>query len=141
MLGNGEYAMNEANELKNLTSDIKILTNGSEISNCDGFKIDSRKIKEFHGDTKISNIEFEDGEILEVDGVFIANGVAGGNEFAKKLGIIVKENKIQVNEKMETNIKGIFACGDLVGGLLQINKSVYEGAKAGLSVINHLKNL
>ena len=36
---------------------------------------------------------------------------------------------------METNIKGIYACGDCTGGLLQINKAVYEGAKAGLAVL------
>ena len=29
--------------------------------------------------------------------------------------------------------------GDCVGGLLQISKAVYEGAKAGLQVIKYLK--
>ena len=41
---------------------------------------------------------------------------------------------------MQTNMKGVFACGDCTGGLLQISKAVYEGAKAGISVINYLKN-
>ena len=36
---------------------------------------------------------------------------------------------------METNIKGIYACGDCTGGLLQISKAVYEGTKAGLEVV------
>ena len=40
---------------------------------------------------------------------------------------------------METNIKGIYACGDCTGGLLQVSKAVYEGAKAGLAVIDFLK--
>ena len=42
---------------------------------------------------------------------------------------------------METNIKGIFACGNLTGGLLQVNKAVYEGAKAGIAATNYVRNL
>jgi len=40
---------------------------------------------------------------------------------------------------MQTNIKGIFACGDCTGGLLQVSKAVYEGSKAGLAVIDYLR--
>ena len=60
-------------------------------------------------------------------------------EFAKKLGILTEKDKIAINENMETNIPGVYACGDCTGGLLQISKSVYEGAKAGLAVIEYLK--
>ena len=31
---------------------------------------------------------------------------------------------------METNIEGIYACGNITGGLLRVSKAVYEGAKA-----------
>ena len=41
---------------------------------------------------------------------------------------------------METNIKGIYACGDCTGNILQVSKAVYEGAVAGLEVIKYLKN-
>ena len=40
---------------------------------------------------------------------------------------------------MQTNVKGIFACGDCVKGIMQISKAVYEGAKAGLAVINYIR--
>ena len=40
---------------------------------------------------------------------------------------------------MKTNIKGIFACDNLTGGLLQVNKAVYEGAKAGLQAVKFVK--
>ena len=42
---------------------------------------------------------------------------------------------------METNIKGIYACGDCTGGLLQIAKAVYEGAKAGMQVIQYVREI
>ena len=34
---------------------------------------------------------------------------------------------------MATNVEGLYACGDCTGGLLQISKAVYEGAKAGIN--------
>jgi len=40
---------------------------------------------------------------------------------------------------MNTNLPGIFACGDCTGGLLQISKAVYEGSIAGLSAIDFVK--
>jgi len=44
-----------------------------------------------------------------------------------------------VNEKMETTIPHIYACGDCTGGLLQISKAVYEGSVAGLEIIRKIK--
>ena len=44
-----------------------------------------------------------------------------------------------VNENMQTNVKGIFACGNLTGGLLQVSKAVYEGAVAGIQATNFVK--
>ena len=42
---------------------------------------------------------------------------------------------------METNVKGIYACGNTTGGLLQVCKAVYEGAEAGLSAVNYIRSL
>ena len=44
-------------------------------------------------------------------------------------------NNIIVNENMQTNIQGIYACGDCTGGILQIAKATYEGMVAGISII------
>ena len=77
---------------------------------------------------------------MEIDGVFVALGEAGGTDFAKKIGILTNNDNIVVNEKMETNVKGIFACGNTNGGLLQVSKAVYEGAVVGLSAANYLKS-
>ena len=57
----------------------------------------------------------------------------------KKIGIITNNDNIVVDDKMQTNVKGIFSCGNTNGGLLQVSKAVYEGAVAGLSATNYLK--
>ena len=139
VIGNGNYAISEADSLTNIASSVKILTNGKEKPNTDKYEIDTRKIKEIHGELKVSKIEFEDGNYIDIDGIFIAEGEAGGSDFAKKLGIITQNDNIVVNENMETNVPGIYSCGNITGGLLQVSKAVYEGAKAGLSVVNYLK--
>ena len=141
ILGNGKYAISEANELINIANSITILTDGKEAPEirADNVEIDTRKIREVRGDKKVEEVEFDDNSTTKTDGIFVALGVAGGNEFAKKLGIITKKDRIVVNENMETNIPGIYACGDCVGGLLQISKSVYEGTKAGLQAIQYIR--
>ena len=141
VLGSGKYAVSETNELINLAKEITILTNGEKAPEirADNVKIDTRRIKEVRGENKVEEVEFEDNNKLKTEGIFVAQGVAGSSEFAKKLGIITKNDKIIVDENMQTNIKGIYACGDCVGGLLQISKAVYEGTKAGLEVIKYLR--
>lgn len=141
VLGSGKYAISETNELINLAKEITILTNGEKAPEirADNVKIDTRRIKEVRGEDKVEEVEFEDNNKLKTEGIFVAQGVAGSSEFAKKLGIITKNDKIIVDENMQTNIKGIYACGDCTGGLLQISKAVYEGTKAGLEVIKYLR--
>ena len=41
---------------------------------------------------------------------------------------------------MQTTVEELYACGDCTGGVLQINKAVYEGAKAALHMINAFKS-
>ena len=141
ILGNGKYAISEANELINIANSITILTDGKEAPDirADNVTIDTRKIREVRGDNKVEEVEFDDNSTTKTDGIFVALGVAGGNEFARKLGMITQKDRIVVNENMETNIPGIYACGDCVGGLLQISKSVYEGTKAGLQAIQYIR--
>ncbi len=137
IIGSGPYAISEANDLIPIVNHITILTNSEKPPEirAENVSIDTKPIKEIQGDEKVRCIEFEDKSKIETEGIFIAQGVAGSIEFAKKLGAIIKENAIVVNEKMETNIKGLYACGDCTGGLLQISKAVYEGMIAGLEAI------
>ena len=137
VLGNGNYAIHEMEQLKPVVGSVSILTNGEEmIENRDvEVDIDSRKIREFRGDEKLAQIEFEDNTTKQVHGVFVAVGTASSNDLARKIGARIENNHIVVNENMETTVPGLFACGDCTGGLLQISKAVYEGAKAGLTVL------
>ena len=139
VIGNGEFAINEANILKNIANNVKILTNGLEMLQKTNIEVSKGKIKEIKGGLRVQEVVFEDNSTIEVDGVFVALGEAGGADFAKKIGVLTNNDNIVVDEKMQTNVKGLFACGNANGGLLQVSKAVYEGAVAGLSASNYLK--
>ena len=139
IIGNGEFALHEAEDLKNIVAKITILTNGEELSKNTDYEVIKTKIKEIHGDVKVSQIEFEDGTFKDIDGLFIALGEAGGSNFAKKMGVILDGDNIKVDENMMTNIDGLYSCGNVNGGLLQVCKAVYEGAVAGLSAVKYCK--
>ena len=51
-------------------------------------------------------------EKLETDIIIIATGVKPNIEIVKNTGIRLGRHGIIVNEKMETNIKNVYACGD-----------------------------
>ena len=138
VVGNGNYAIHEAKQLKPVAKSVTILTDGKDIiqnRDTSDFEVEETPIREFRGTNSIEEVEFENNNTKKIDGVFIAIGTATSVDLAKKIGAIVKNNNIAVNEDMETTVKGLYACGDCTGGLLQVNKAVYEGAKAALAII------
>ena len=139
VLGDGNYAIHEFETLKPIASSVTILTNGNAmVENRDSsIEVNNKKIREFRGNTKLEEVEFEDNTIQYLNGVFIAMGTASSSDLARKIGARIENNNIIVNENMETTVPGLFACGDCTGGLLQISKAVYEGAKAGLAVLKN----
>lgn len=140
VLGSKEYAIGEMEELKPIVNSVSLLTNGEKtIENRNEIEINEKEIQEFRGDTKIREVLFKDGTAKQIDGVFIAQGTASSLDFAKKVGAKVDNNVVVVNEEMETTVKNIYACGDCTGGILQVSKAVYDGTKAGLSIIKRLR--
>ena len=140
VLGNGDYALSEAGDLENIVSKLVILSNGREAPKTEKYEVITKKISEIRGDAKVGAVVFEDGSELELDGIFVAEGVAGGADFAKKLGVALNGDSIKVNADMSTNLPGVFSCGNINGGLLQVCKAVYEGAEAGLSAVKYVKS-
>ena len=94
---------------------------------------------EFH--SQESPVRDSTETFVPADGVFVALGTAGSAEMARQMGAALTEKgNIKVNEKMESTIPGLFAAGDCTGGLLQVAKAVYDGAQAGLSANQYVRN-
>lgn len=141
VLGAGEYALHEAQDLKPHAAKLYLLTNGEQPSFPvpDWMEVRTEKLEAVEGDGRVQSVRFADGGSLPIDGVFIALGTAGSTELARKAGILLDGSKIRVDEQMATNMPGLFAAGDATGGLLQVAKAVYDGARAGLSAVQYLR--
>jgi thioredoxin reductase (NADPH) len=91
-------------------------------------------IKEIKGSKKVEKVILQDDSEMKLDGVFIEIGSIPVAGLSKSLGVELDENGcIKVNLKQETNIKGIYAAGDITGGsnnLRQIITACAEGAVA-----------
>lgn len=133
VLGSGEYALHEIAALLPLAKSVTLLTGGAELTASFPAQVAVRtqKVEAILGPDKVSGVQLAGGEVLPVDGVFVAMGVAGSTALARKMGAQVEGSKIVVDDKMMTTIPGLFAAGDCTGGLLQVAKAVYEGAVAG----------
>ncbi len=143
VIGSREYALHEAQTLLPVVNSVTMFTNGEEMveKRVEGIQIEEKKIREIRGTECIEEIEFEDNTKRKIDGIFVAMGTASSSDLARKLGVKLDEKNINimVNDKMETNLPGLYACGDCIGGTLQIAKAVYEGMVAGMSIIELIK--
>ena len=155
VLGNKLYALEEAMHLAHMAESVTILTNGADDKeilallagekekggSAEKITVKAGKLSEVIGQDRVEKVAFEDGSELDTDGFFVALGSAGGADFAKKLGLNLEGDSIKTDEKMATNAKGIYSCGNVNGGLLQICKAVYEGGVAGLSAVEYVRGL
>ncbi len=150
VLGEGNFAANQALELLHYTPEVRICTQGKALNMGEEFQdklrqagipILEKKIVRLEGEDGLSSVRYVDDEQDNVDGLFIAMGQAGTSDFAVSLGLVMRKQFIEADEQQRTNIPGIFAAGDCVGRFLQISVAVGEGALAARSAIEHVKKV
>jgi thioredoxin reductase (NADPH) len=103
-----------------------------------------RKVKEIIGQEKVEGLIMDDGQRLDVDGVFIETGAKGAVELAAILGVALDQEQfryIVADKRQQTNVSGIYAAGDICGPPWQMAKAVGEGCVAGLSAAKYAKKL
>ncbi len=144
VIGSGDHAVAELSHLRPLTNNLCLFTNGATITT-DRFPKDlpivTEPIVEFYGENgMLAGIRTTGGD-QPIDGAFLAQGIASASDFAARMGVIMHGGSIQVDRNYQTNVPGLFAAGDCIGGVLQIAKAVSDGAIAGLSICEYIKNL
>lgn len=141
VLGSGDYALHEAMDLLPIVKSVTVITNGKKVT-ADFPKdvaIITNKVTSITGNDVVERVTFDDESTVDTSGVFVAIGVASSSDLAKKLGAQTNGSRIVVDQNMATNIPGLYAAGDCIGGMLQIAKAVSDGAKAGTEVIKYLR--
>lgn len=141
VLGSGEYALHEAMELLPVAAKVTVLTNGEKPSAKFPPEIDvvTEKIEALKGEDSLKSVLLQGGKELPAAGVFVAVGVAGSVDLARKIGAETRGTAILTDANRMTNIPGLYAAGDCTGGMYQIAKAVYDGALAGTSVVKEFR--
>ena len=160
VVGGGNSAIQEAIYLSRFASHIDLLVR-STIKASDVLQkklqgvVDEEKIT-VHLGTTTDEIGAVDGKVthahiskegksseVEADGVFIFAGLKPNTGFLDGSGIELDEvGFIKTDDKMQTNIPGIFASGDVrSGATMQIACAIGEGATAAHSIRDYLRDL
>ena len=89
-------------------------------------------IEKLVGENKLEKIELENADSLAVSALFIELGKKPQTEMFKDILELDSQGYILTNDRMETSVKGVFACGDIrSNSLKQLVVACGEGAIAG----------
>ena len=155
MVGGGNSALQEALYLKNLGANVTLVHRRDEFRAQkhlqDQIKeekiptILNATIEEIKGDMLVESVVIKDtktNEIKEIptNGVFISVGYIPHTELAQQLGVDLDETgHIIIDKEQKTNIKYVYAIGDVCIGLKQWVVACGEGAVAATSAYHDLK--
>ena len=86
----------------------------------------SKVVEKINGEQKVEHLDLKDTATgkkskIEIDGIFISIGEIPQNDLAKKLQVELDERGYIITDKQQqTNVKGVYAAGDITGGLRQV---------------------
>ncbi len=155
VIGGGNNGLTEALHLKHVGADVTLIHRRNELRaeqalqdqlvKEDINKLLNRGVQEILGEDLVTGIRLKNnatGEIEDHDfqGIFISVGEIPNTALATSLGVELQDSGyIKVDTKMRTNVRMIYAAGDVTGGLRQVITAAAEGAIAAMSAYNDVK--
>lgn len=97
-------------------------------------------VKKVIGKEFVEGIILSSNKELKVDGVFVFVGMKVNNELVKDLAELNEYGEVKVNLKMQTNLKGLYAAGDVrENSVKQVVAAAGDGATAAINAIKYIK--
>lgn len=107
--------------------------------------LESKVVKvEHRNDAEVVTVSTASGEKqITVEKVLVAVGrkPSSANLGLEALGVAMERGRILVDRGMRTNVKGIYAIGDVTGGMLLAHKAMQEGEVAAENIMGHRTSL
>lgn len=158
VIGGGNSAVEESIYLSGMVKSLTIVTMFDLTADpiaCDKLRaMDNvtiytyQNVEEFVGEnSKLTGVRFKStqtGEerIVNCDGVFEYIGLTPTTEFLKDTGLLNQFGYVEVNERMETKIPGIYGAGDCITkNLRQVITACADGAIAAQEASKYIKSL
>ena len=143
VIGGGSSALSEALYLSNIVNKVYLIHRRDEFRGEDTL---IREVKEKDNielilnneaqelvieDNVLKGIMLKDGKKIDIKGIFIYVGFIPNTDFLESTDIKREDGYILVDEHHETNIKGVYASGDVLKKeIYQIINAASEGAEA-----------
>ena len=136
VIGYGKDAEHEADFLAEVAAEILYFPMYQDVPGVsEQVTVIKERPKEIFGEKKAGGLRTEQGEYL-VDGIFVLRDAVSPKQLVP--GLELDGNHVKVNLSMETNIPGLFACGDITGTPYQYIKAAGQGNVAALSAVAYL---
>lgn len=150
IIGGGDSAVDWANEFSHMASHVYLIHRRDQFravaTSVEEMQRNSVNIKTFYelkqviGNGKVEGATIFDNrtgkeESIECDAILINIGFVINLDFLKSWGLKMDVNAIAVNEKMETNLPGIYAAGDIASHPAKL-KLIATGAAEAATAVN-----
>lgn len=157
IVGGSDAAISYALLLKQYTDDVSLIHRRDELraETANQKKLQEKNVKiiwntlvkEIKGKDAVEKLILENVKTnktseMPIDGVFISAGNVPTTTLAKNAGVTLDTMGYVASDKeQKTNVPGVFAAGDICGGILQIAQAVGQGAIAATAAYKHAQNL
>jgi thioredoxin reductase (NADPH) len=150
IVGGGDSAVDWANEFSAIAKQVTLIHRRDQfravqtsVEEMRRNKVDVKtfyELKEIKGTDHVESVVIFDNrtgkeETLPVDDIVINIGFVINLDFLKSWGLKMEVNAITVNEKMETNLPGIYAAGDICAHPAKL-KLIATGAAEAATAVN-----
>jgi len=141
--GNNSKTIEEALYLSDIAKEVILIVKDfkvKEINKKNITIITNEEIIDLKEEDKILKEIILQNQTIITDGLFLNLGYGPATYFCKEL--INKQGYIETNEKGETNLPGVYACGDNVQkDIYQIINAASEGAVAAINANKYIKGI
>lgn len=138
LIGYNEESVEEANytaEVVDKLTYINMYKQNPELN--DNIEVINGEVPvEFIGDANPTTLKFKSGKEIDADGFFIIRDSSKPERLVPS--IKTDEEHIIVDKNCRTNIRGLYAAGDIAGRPYQINKAAGEGQVAALDAAKYI---
>lgn len=149
VIGGGSSALSEALYLANIVNKVYLIHRREEFRGEDTLVRETKERKNIElilnnevtelkvEDDTLKGIVLKDGRKINVKGIFIYVGFIPNTEFLESTNLKMEDGYIIVDNHHETNIKGVYASGDVTKKeIYQIVNAASEGAEAIVYMTN-----
>lgn len=132
-----EEALEDIKFLSEICNSVTVVHTFDIENKIDGVTYIRDRVNSIIGLNKVEGVRLiKSGQKISCDGLFIVKASISASTLLD--GIETDSGLVVVNREMKTNIKGVFACGDIIGSPYQVSKAIGEGQVAGLSAVRYL---